>query len=119
MASQDHIGILMTGADAWNNWRLSNLSIKPDLSEITFDLDVHVEELKRYNFYRTNFTKCTFFSKDMRKCMLKEANFSGSYLSFCDFSSSNLQGANFADTFMYGCCFSRADLSMAKLDNAT
>jgi hypothetical protein len=32
MASQEHIDILRQGVDVWNQWRKTNLSVKPDFT---------------------------------------------------------------------------------------
>jgi len=58
MANPEHLAILKQGVAIWNNWRIENPGIKPDLSEADqldadlFGADLHDAVLNGANFYQ-------------------------------------------------------------------
>ena len=44
MAVPEHVEIFIKGPQVWNSWRDENPDIRPDLSDIDFEKDVHSYE---------------------------------------------------------------------------
>jgi uncharacterized protein YjbI with pentapeptide repeats len=86
MANPEHLKLLLEGVDAWNNWRVGNRTILPDLREA-----------------------------DLRGATLVKANLSGAVLRSASLRDANLCDANLRDANLNGANLSRADLSRAEL----
>ena len=71
MANEDQIKIIKQGVEVWNNWRKSNPSIIPDLTEADLrglklqKIDLHQAVLKSAKLQFTN------FYGEMRFCSFK------------------------------------------------
>ncbi len=53
MANLVHLEILKQGVEAWNNWRVENLEIKPDLS----GADLSMAYINEADFHKANLRK--------------------------------------------------------------
>ena len=91
MANREHIVILKKGVDAWNEWRIKNPDIRPDLSGA--------------NLPRANISGAD----------LSEAYLRGAILSGADLRRADLDGANLSRADLDGANLSRADLKGAYL----
>src|SRR5688500_427154 len=89
MANQDHLKILRQGVEVWNQWRVANPDITPDL------------------------TKAHAWRRDY-----DGANFSGADLTEANFSNASLVGANLNKANLSDANFHEADLSSASLVEA-
>lgn len=94
MANKEHIKILNHGMKIWNQWRMQNSEVGPDLS----NADLHSADLRFFDFNLTSF---------------RNAN-----LAFADLRSADFSGANLTDAILTGANLTNANLSFATLDNA-
>lgn len=86
MANKEHVRILKQGVGAWNEWRASNPSSRPDLT-------------------KANLANGQFVEADLVSAKLSEANLSGA----------NLRGANLDNALLVGVNLRNADLTDANL----
>src|SRR5450755_1608167 len=89
MANQDQLALLQQGGNTWNDWRLYNPDIVPNLSEA-----------------------------NLSNLNLSGANLSGANLRGANLSGANLRGANLSGANLRGANLSGADLSGADLSGA-
>ena len=94
MANEEHLKILEQGVEVWDQWRVENYFIEPNLSKA---------DLLRANLSRADFSKV-----DLSEAYLEGANLSGANL-----RRANLSNADLTDTNL-----SRADLTYARLSEA-
>jgi len=123
MADIKQIEIFKQGAKAWNQWRLTNPEITPDLSDIDFERDVHTYE-SRYDmpsFSGYNLSGMKLNRISARNSTFTNCNFSNSSMSFSDLCFSMFMVCDFCETTMrvtkvgssefFDCDFTRSDLS--------
>ena len=62
MANEQHVKILTAGNEIWNNWRISNPQIRPDLSDsiLKFRWSSGLWNFHGANFYDSNLAAQTF-----------------------------------------------------------
>jgi Ion channel/Pentapeptide repeats (8 copies) len=89
MANEEHVGRLMQGVQAWNDWRTSNPDIAVDIS-----------------------------GADLRGRDLTGVNLSGANRSSPNPTLSNLKGTNLTSAKLAGADFTLADLNQANLTDA-
>ena len=99
MADKGHLEKLKEGVDVWNQWRLDNPKIKPDLS----NAELHAEELSGINLSDAN---------------VSEANLHNAYLSGANFSNANLSHANLNHATLNNANLNHANMSVTNLDYA-
>ncbi len=124
MADEQHLKILKQGVMAWNQWRIDNPDVKPNLT-------------------RTDLAGMDLSGANLTGAEVSEADISGSYLSGVYLNGANLYGANlfgsnlsgatgrgaffiqsdlvradFSSADLSGAWLSKADLSKANLSNA-
>jgi uncharacterized protein YjbI with pentapeptide repeats len=75
MANKDHVEIVKRGMAVWNDWRLNNASVIPDLS----GANLSGMDLSKGNFREAN---------------LGNANLANANLADADFTKANLTGTN-------------------------
>ena len=95
---REHVAVLMQGVPAWNEWRLKNPDIRPNLSGMNLG----------------GATPLALSEADLREAILDGANLSGANLSGANLSGANLDGANLSGVVN----LSRANLSEANLRGA-
>jgi uncharacterized protein YjbI with pentapeptide repeats len=122
MSNLTHLSILKQGVKFWNEWRIDNPTIMPDLTELYFDGD-----LRGVNFRNTNLSKSHLTHVKLSNADCHGANFSGTDLTGADlsgteFSYSNLTGAMIGDdaipqvkTIANSASFYKANLTNASL----
>ncbi len=114
MANAEHLARLQQGTTAWNQWRLENLSLVPDLSK---------SNLSGANLKNAIVRRANFEETDLRGADLSGADLARAYLSRADLSNANIQTADLRETdireaHLGGADLSRADLSGANLSRA-
>lgn len=127
MAKGKHLALIKQGLEVWNQWRLENLHIRPDLSGANLR-GVVLSEVGLITPYPTmstgaylagaNLSKADFSGANLSWAILNEANLEGAKLDGADFSAANLDRANLYGANLYGTNLSRADLTLAKLSAA-
>jgi hypothetical protein len=95
MANEEHLAILKRGVEVWNEWRMENPEIRPDLS----GADLRGADLRRANLILA---------------VLTGANISSAILFFTNFTVAILQYAVFANSELGDTIFANTDLSLAK-----
>jgi uncharacterized protein YjbI with pentapeptide repeats len=144
MANPEHLEILKQGVEKWNEWRMRNPEIIPDLSGAS--LKDGVWALKGVNFANANLSKarftrvfladggdlqyadfsCTNFEEgiSLQNANLHRANFSESSLGdVAVFTRSNLDSADFHSAKMwsghfFGSSLRHANFSKIRIENA-
>lgn len=102
MPNPEHLARLKEGVQAWNQWRESNPSIEPDLTDANLS-GAHLEgaNLRRANLGRT----------DLRGANLNGANLSGAKLGRTDLCRAHLKGANLRGATLVATNLEGADLT--------
>jgi uncharacterized protein YjbI with pentapeptide repeats len=117
MANQQHIDIIKQGVKRWNQWRVENQNIEPDLSDYAFTKRIINNEpqinFKGANLKRVNLAGSRLRLADLRNADLSEANLQKTNLSGAFLLQANLNGANLSAAILQG-----ANLRDAKLNNA-
>ena len=116
MANEHHLSILKDGVTAWNEWRIHNPEVHPELS----GADLSDAPLRGANFRHTNQTKVNLTgafcpSADFFGADLKDAILIKSDLIRAELGSSNLRFADLSNSCLIGANLSFADLSHVNL----
>jgi len=114
MANPEHLKILKQGVDVWNEWRVENPGIKPDLSSI---------DLSHSNFQSTNLRCADFTGSDLQYANLKntellKARLVDVNLENADLSNAFVEYADLSNSYMYEVYFECTNLYAAKLNSA-
>jgi len=104
MSNPEHLAKLLEGVEAWNEWRMQNPEIEPNLSGA--DLG------------RANLSGADLSGADLSKANLSEADFSRANLSGANLSRANLSGAHLNGANLNGTNLTRANLDLADLSGA-
>lgn len=109
MANKEHLTLLKSGVEDWNEWRRAYPDVRPDLNEA----DLEGADLTGANFANTN----------LARSILWEANFSGaelinSYLNETELSRANLNGADLTFAQLNNANLRAAVMSNTKLNHA-
>ncbi|MCW4029494.1 MAG: pentapeptide repeat-containing protein [Candidatus Bathyarchaeota archaeon] len=109
MVNEEHYAVIKQGAVTWNNWRESNSSVQPDLSEA--DLS------------RANISQAKLNEVKLSGANLNEANLTGAYLVRANFAGADLRDAdlseaNLSEANLFGADLREANLSAAILTGA-
>lgn len=134
MANQQHLEILHSGPEKWNEWRMQNPELKPDLSGLHLK-DISLEGI---NFKSVDLSKSTLEQVNLKGALLEYANvsdsrwkevncagsdcsdadFSRARLETCDFSQSDLRQTNFAGASLVSCKFIKASLDKPRFNKS-
>jgi hypothetical protein len=133
MANEEHLKILRQGVEVWNQWRMNNLEITPDLSFANLmEANLSRVDLSKANLQRTclsganlreaNLILADFSGADLQEAVLTLAdlistNFSEADLSYAVFTGANLYGANFYGASLIETNLMGQDLSEENLKN--
>ncbi len=82
MANKDHLAILKKDVDVWNEWRIKNPYIKPDLSGV---------DLTRAKLRGADLRGAIFIRADLKGAIFSRADLTGAILSVADLSGANLK----------------------------
>jgi uncharacterized protein YjbI with pentapeptide repeats len=116
MANDEHIALLKQGDAAWNEWRLKNPDIRPDLSWGTASdkVDLSKADLSQANLVGPDLSKANLSGANLSKADLSQA-----YLVGADLSKANLSKTNLFRTNLGGANLSKANLSGADFQGAS
>ena len=123
--NRDHIRLLKRGVTAWNQWRLENPFIQPDLSGIDLagaqlsGINLSRTFLIGANFEKADLTNARFDEANLIAATLKEANLSGALLSSSTLTFTNFDLANLTSAFLSDARCFRASFLGATLVNAS
>jgi hypothetical protein len=121
MANAEHLHLLRSGIEVWNQWRAENPEIRPDLSEMNFieiEADLNKANLSEAILISANLEKANFSRADLDEANLGGANLSGANLSGAILDRANLSGADLTEADLSGAKLRRATLDRAKLIEA-
>lgn len=126
MANLDHIKILKSGKENWNNWRNKNPGLIPDLSETDLS-NIQLCNVKLFKSENPTFENL-YISAELEKGKSKDKfdiivaqvkcdgyNFRNVNFHKTKFINSNLIGADFAESIIENCNFQNALLCQANL----
>jgi uncharacterized protein YjbI with pentapeptide repeats len=119
MAIDAHLKILREGVSNWNNWRMENPGLRPELAESDLiganlsSANLYRANLSSANLSRANLSEASLSGADLYRANLSSTNLSGANLSRVNLSDVNLTGAD-----LYGANLSWANLYGAKLSGA-
>ena len=99
MANPEHLAILNSGVEEWNQWRRKNPATEPDLRE-------------------ANLVQAELGEADMHRCDLSEAQLAEAYVGKASFEGAILVGANLSMVRAFGTDFTLASMSGANLMGA-
>ena len=108
MPDEEHLKIIRQGFDVWNEWRLKNPELIPDLSEADLssaDLrwaNLSGAKLRGADLRRANLAAAYLPGADLCDAALHRANLSGVNLSDANLSDANLSGALLIETDLCG-----------------
>jgi len=109
MANPEHLKILETGVKAWNEWRLKNPGVVPDLKEIK----LFSADLKRIDLRGAELKDALLFGVDLSDAILSEAKLDGATLTEIALCRANLTGASLIHANLMGTDLSEANLREA------
>ena len=104
MANEEHLALLRQGVKVWNEWRKTNLEIKPNL--------------RGADLNRANLSEANLNGADLNRANLSEANLNGADLNRANLSRTILSGVNLSRVNLRGADLSRTNLSGKDLGGA-
>jgi uncharacterized protein YjbI with pentapeptide repeats len=114
VANEEHLQIIRQGVDVWNEWRLDNLELRPDLSGADFSgADLSRADLRRAVLTGACFSRAYLFGAVLSEAVLSGADLRSADLSTADLGEADLSGANLS-----GADFSFASLLHTNLSEA-
>jgi len=130
VADQEHLDKLKEGVKAWNEWRIENLDIKPDLSEanlrganlrwvILSDTDLIKADLSRADLGGANFRGANLSRADLSGADLEWAELNGTSLFDANLQKIKFRGATLSKLRLRGAVLSEADLTIIHIDRET
>lgn len=125
MANPEHIALAKKDTKTWNQWRIDNPLVPPDLSKarlIGVDLcgknllgaNLHKADLHSAKLSRTDLRAAILRGANLRGVDLSETDLNGADLRWADLSGANLVRANFFGVQMRGTTLIEVDLSETK-----
>ena len=130
MPSNEHVRLINSGVDNWNEWRDKNPELIPDLSWSSIsNLDLKGINLENTNlklafckgcdFSNANLRHAVFFGANLENCIFRNAdienvNFEGALLKNSEFTNSNVTNCNFKLANLEGTSFDNSDVTGAK-----
>jgi hypothetical protein len=145
MGQPEHLAVLKSGSAVWNQWRMDNPGVVPDLRGAHFkegrfsranlagadltlayfgraDLtgaDLTGANLSDASLRRANLSKANLFEAKVLSADLTRADFFGARLESADLSGAYLEGANFTRANLDGARLVGSDLRLAIAVDAT
>ena len=129
MANEDHLAILRKGVEAWNQWRLDDEMVQPDLSganldEVDFsganlrDADLSGANVSWANLRGASLCKADLSGVDLRAADLREVNLREADLRWAKLSKADLSGADLRAADLLEADLNWANLNMADIAEA-
>lgn len=112
--NQRHFNLLCTGPDFWNNWRLKNPRIRPDLSET----DIIELDLSKYDLSNTCFDRSKILMTNMSGCLLSSASFQNSLIEKSCFEKGQMTLTSFEGAKVIRCNFNGSKLLRTKFNSS-
>jgi uncharacterized protein YjbI with pentapeptide repeats len=96
MAEPEHLKILKSGVENWNNWRNDFPNILPNLRKAhLYDMNLQNVNFNDTNLRRTNLSNANLTGATFRRADLRRANLSGANLYKADLTSATLIETNY------------------------
>ena len=110
MANPEQVAVLKQGAESWNEWRMQNPTVIPNLSKA----DLRGEDLSKTNLSGADLRGAQAYASDLSESDLMEA-----HLTAADFTRAYLWGVNLSGAELSGTNFSQANLAHGNLRGAS
>jgi hypothetical protein len=115
MANEEHLKILKQGWDAWNQWRMKNRDVRPNLGGADLGgADLSWADLSVADLGGANLGGADLIGADLNGAHLSGADLSGTHLSGADLSWADLSGADLSEAVLDSTVFNNLDLSVVK-----
>jgi hypothetical protein len=114
MAVQEQLERLIHSINEWNQWRIQQPEICPDLSGAYLS----GANLSKANLSKANLSGADLSGADLTEACLSGADLFRAYLSRANLSGANLSGANLTEAYLTEADLSGADLTEAYLTEA-
>lgn len=120
MANKEHLEILKRGVEAWNQWRLENPGITPDLSEaflarkVLLGADLRGANLRGADLGGTNLCRAVLHRTDLGSTNLGGVNLIGTSLAGANLNRARPTDADFTDSSMGFTSLGAIDLGAAR-----
>ena len=88
MAKTEHVDLLSSGVEAWNEWRQNNPHVEPDLGDVN---------LQHAKLSGVDFSKATLSRANLRDAELSKCSFRGARLDYADFRNAVVADTDFRD----------------------
>lgn len=135
MGKEEHFLLLRQGVDSWNQWRIENRGILPDLSGATLreasllEADLHdavllFADLKGANLTKANLSQANLLSANLTGATLTGANLNSVYLTHANLTDTDLTSvklggmANFVGANLTNAKLAGADFSYSYFTDA-
>lgn len=98
MANPEHLKILEQGVDAWNEWRIENPEVLPDLAHADFSLtNLSGADFRSANLSSAHFSSAYFNLTNLSNADLIHSDFNGTFLQEADFTGAIMGYTSFGD----------------------
>ncbi len=119
MASAEHVTILKKGVDTWNEWRLKNPLVRPNLAKAELvSADLIGADLRNADLRGANLNGADLGDADLSKANLREADLTEANLHRVDLTEANMRSATLFNAELSQADLGKADLSGARLISA-
>jgi uncharacterized protein YjbI with pentapeptide repeats len=126
MANPEHLGIIAQEVDVWRDWRMSNRSIRPDLSRADLSrADLSWADLSWADLAHADLSGVDLTEADLQEANLEQVNLTGAdltkatlyrtYLHAADLTGACLYGTDLLKTDFTRAIFNETDFSSARL----
>jgi uncharacterized protein YjbI with pentapeptide repeats len=108
MANEEHLKILQLGVEKWNEWRIANHGLVPDLSGAKVSrasfkgVDLSGADLSSANFVEADLFEARLWRANLNRANLSKANLSGASLWTTNLSEADLFRANLRRAHLHG-----------------
>jgi len=124
MINEKHLALLKQGIEVWNEWRLNNPEIKPELCGADFSnlnlrgIDFSQTDLGIVNLSGADLSNANLSGVNFRQANLTRADLTGADLSGAFLALTNLTQANLSNAVLYKANLKEAILNKCNLDRA-
>jgi uncharacterized protein YjbI with pentapeptide repeats len=124
MANPEHLDIINRGVAVWNQWKIENSGVEPNLARADLhklDLsgaDLSEADLRKADLRESVFQGAKLIKTDLREANLRRASFNLANLSEANLSESILTEADLSEAILKKAYLIRADLVRADLFEA-
>jgi uncharacterized protein YjbI with pentapeptide repeats len=109
MANEEHLKLLKQGAEDWNQWRVENPDIQPNLSKADLSqVDLSEMDLGRADLSQAGLSEANLSGMNLRGAYLNgvylsEANLNGAIVGFTIFATIYKSHGQISEAFLRGC----------------